>query len=265
MVGFQHFQLGHLNVQLHLFFDTGIAGCQHFDLGIGEGGGIHILDGARRGFPGHNLSDELLFILHQPPVIGVKGALGDIAEDFHLLVVVAAPHDPSGPLLQISGAPRTIKVMGGNKPLLHVGSGAHFLCTAQQDAHLTIAHLGEQLRLLRIGIGIMDKGDFLRWHSFGDQLGTNIIIYAHFQLNALGIFLYRVRVLTHHFFNNLPYLGLAGFLAFRFPFWRGKVAKHKLRTLGGCAFLPNLKHIFDTGVDLTVGVISQQGIHQSLV
>jgi hypothetical protein len=59
-----------------------------------------------------------LLVLHQPPIIGVKGALGDIAEYPDLLIVIAAPHDPSGPLLQISGAPRTVKVMGGHQTLL---------------------------------------------------------------------------------------------------------------------------------------------------
>lgn len=47
--------------------------------------------------------------------------------------------------------------------------------------------------------------------------------------------------------------------------YRYTVAKHKLCAFGGCAFLPNLKYVFDTGVDLAVGVVPQKGVHNALV
>ena len=88
VVGLQHFQLRHLHVQVHLFPNPVVPGGKSLDLGVGQGGGVHILGGPGGGFAGHNLTDEFLLVLHQPPVIGVKGALGDILVHPHLLIHV---------------------------------------------------------------------------------------------------------------------------------------------------------------------------------
>jgi len=63
MVGFQHFQLCDLHIQIHLLLDEWISGAQCLDLRIRKCLFIHIFAGAHRGFAGHNLRDKSLFIL----------------------------------------------------------------------------------------------------------------------------------------------------------------------------------------------------------
>ena len=79
MVGFQQLQLGHLNIQIHLFFDHRVAAGQCFDLGIRKRLLIHIFGGANRRFAGHDLADKFLLALHKLVKVGVEGALGDIS------------------------------------------------------------------------------------------------------------------------------------------------------------------------------------------
>ena len=50
MVRFQQPQAGHVNIQVHLLFYQRISSAQGLDLRIGEGGLVHILTGAHRGF-----------------------------------------------------------------------------------------------------------------------------------------------------------------------------------------------------------------------
>ena len=150
MVGFQQLQLGDLNIQIHLLLDSRVAGGKHLDLSIGQGGGVHVLDGARRGLATHQLADELLLVLHQPPVVGVKGALGDIAVDANGFVLISAPDNAPRPLLQIGGPPGTVQVVGGHQLGLDVGARTHLGGAAQQHPHLPGAYLGKQLRLFRV-------------------------------------------------------------------------------------------------------------------
>ena len=67
VVGFQHLQLCHLNVQVHLLLDERISGTQCLDLRIGKRLFVYILAGAHRGFRSHDLRDKPLFILKGLP------------------------------------------------------------------------------------------------------------------------------------------------------------------------------------------------------
>ena len=61
VIGFQKPEALHINVQVHLLLDVGIAGAERLDLRIGQGGFVNILTGPDRGFAGHDLPDELYF------------------------------------------------------------------------------------------------------------------------------------------------------------------------------------------------------------
>ena len=87
MVGFQQFQLGHLNVKIHLFLDHGVAAGQRLDLGIRKRLLVYIFGGADRRFAGHDLADKFLLALHKLVKVGVEGALGDIAVNVHLQIM----------------------------------------------------------------------------------------------------------------------------------------------------------------------------------
>ena len=50
VVRFEQPQAGHVNVQVHLLLYQRISGAQGLDLRIGEGGLVHVLAGAHRGF-----------------------------------------------------------------------------------------------------------------------------------------------------------------------------------------------------------------------
>ena len=65
VAGLEHIQPCHFHIQIALFDDKGIAGGQRLDLGIAQGGFIHIIRNADRGFAGHNLSDKFLLVLYK--------------------------------------------------------------------------------------------------------------------------------------------------------------------------------------------------------
>ena len=126
MVGFEHFQLGNLHIQIHLLTDTVVAGSQGLDFGVGKGGRVHILGGAGGAFGGHDLADEFLLVFHQPPVVSVKCPLGDILEHFHGRIHVALAQRSAGALLQIGRTPGAIQVVGRDNAVLHIRACAHF-------------------------------------------------------------------------------------------------------------------------------------------
>ena len=77
----------------------GIAGAKCFDFSVGQGGFVNILRRAHWGFAGHDLPDKLLLALHQLIEIAVKGVLGDVGVNVHLVVLIALADDASLPLL----------------------------------------------------------------------------------------------------------------------------------------------------------------------
>ena len=65
VAGLEHIQPCHLHIQIALFNDKRVAGGQSLDLGIAQGGFVHIIRHADRGFAGHDLSDKLLLVLYK--------------------------------------------------------------------------------------------------------------------------------------------------------------------------------------------------------
>ena len=111
MVRAQEFQLLHLNIQVHFLLDVGIAGTQGLDFRVAQSGFINVLRTAYRGFGGHDLTDELLFPLHQLIQVAVKGIFRHIGVDVHLGILIALTDNTSLPLLQIRGPPGTIHMV----------------------------------------------------------------------------------------------------------------------------------------------------------
>ena len=67
-------------------------------------------------------------------------------------------------------------MVDGHKAVLHVGPSAHLLGGAEQDAHLPGTNLAEQLLLLRLGVGVMDKGDLLTGDASRHQLVPDVLV-----------------------------------------------------------------------------------------
>ena len=109
---------GYIHIQVHLFLDGRITGAERLDLRIGQGGFVNILTGAYRTFAGHDLGDEFLLVLHRLPEIGVKGALGNIAVNLYIRILIALPDNASRTLLQITRTPRTVEIMQRDQSIL---------------------------------------------------------------------------------------------------------------------------------------------------
>ena len=220
----------------------GIAGAEGLDLRVGQGGFVYILAGPDWGFAGHDLPDELLLALHQLIEIAVKGVLGDIGVDVHLVILVALPDDPALPLLKVGGPPGTVQVVQRHEFLLDIGARAHLLGGADQHPDLPGAHLAEQLLFLRLCVGAVDIGYFFGWYASGDQLISQVIV------DILKF---------HHLIAALPVWDHFDGAAFARG---GEVAEHHLRgTLVRCA-LPDLEYIINAGVDLAGVAVREQGV-----
>ena len=176
MIRFHQTQTSHIHIQVHLFLYARISGAQSLDLGIGKRCLINILAGTDRAFAGHNLGNEFLLVFNRLPEISVKGALGDITEDKHFLVLIALTHNASCALFQITRPPRAVQVMESDQAILYVGAGTHFLCASHQDSHLSGAYFCKQIRLALFCIRFMDKCNFLPGDSMGNKFFTDIII-----------------------------------------------------------------------------------------
>ena len=121
--------------------------------------------------------------------------------------------------------------MRGHNAVLHIGPGPHFLGATDEHPHLPPAHLGKQLRLLRLGVGVVNERDLLLGNSLGDELRFYIVVDVEFAV-ALG---------------------------------GAQIAEHQLGPPDIRAVPPFLDDVLHTGIDLAVGVVGQQGILQPLV
>ena len=176
MVCFQHLQSGDFDIQIHLLFDGRIAGTQSLDFCKGQGRFIHIFAGTNRGFGGHNLADEFLFVFHRLPEVRIKCPFCDITVDVNLLIHIALPNDSTASLLQIARSPWAVEIMQGNQPVLHIHTSAHFEGAAHQDTHLTSTNLCKQFLFSGLCVCVMDEGNLLWRNTTGNQLGANVII-----------------------------------------------------------------------------------------
>ena len=231
MVGFQHFQLCDLHIQIHLLLDERITGAQCLDLRIGQRLLVHILAGAHRGFTGHNLRDKSLFILKGLKEVAVKCPFRNVIEHLDFLIHIALPDDATIALGHVAGLPAHVQVMHRHKPGLHVGACSHFCRTSEQNSHIAGAHLGEQCRLFCFGVSIVDELDLVFRHTGCNQLLANIVIDVKIAI----------------------------------VFRCGEVAEQKLGQLLIFALLPDFQHILHTDVELAVGVVRQHGVHQANV
>ena len=119
--------------------------------------------------------------------------------------------------------------MHRHEPLLDVRSGPHFCRTSEQNPHIAGANLGKQCGLFCFGIGVVDELNFAFRHPGGNQFFANIIVDVEVAI------VFRCR----------------------------EVAEQKLCQFLFLAIFPNLQNVPNTGVQLTVGVIRQHGIHQA--
>ena len=170
VAGLEHIQPCHLHIQIAFFDDKWVAGGQRLDLRIAQGGFVHIIRHADRGFAGHDLSNKFLLVLDELIQISIKCSLGYIAEDLHLLIFVTLTDNSSKPLLKVAGPPGAIQIMQGNQSILDVGSGTHFLCASHENAHLTGSYLRKKLFLFCFRVRCVDKSNLILRDACVQQL-----------------------------------------------------------------------------------------------
>ena len=172
-----------LLAEVHFLKDQGIAGRSGLHLGcIGRFAG-DVLDFPKLGAALADLLDKPCLAFDRLPLPGVQRVLGGIAQDLDLEPVgilgiefVALTDTTAVALFEIRRPPRCIEMVKGNKPVLHVGAGAHLRSRSEQETDLAGSHLAEQLLLLEIGIGVVDECDFAGRHAAVDQLLPQIVV-----------------------------------------------------------------------------------------
>ena len=143
VVGFQHLQLCHLHIQIHLLLDERITGAQCLDLRIRKRLLVHILAGAHRGFGSHNLRDESLFVLKGLEEVRIKRPLRNVIENLDFLIHIALTDDATIALGHVAGLPAYIQMMHRYEQRLDVRPGSHFCCASEQNSHIARAYFGE--------------------------------------------------------------------------------------------------------------------------
>ena len=94
----------------------------------------------------------------------------------HGRILVALAQYPALALLDVAWPPRRVEVVERHKALLYVGAGGHFLRGAKQDADAPGIDRIKQRLLLRVGIGVVDIGDFLGRNAFRNELVADFIV-----------------------------------------------------------------------------------------
>jgi hypothetical protein len=83
---------------------------------------------------------------------------------------VTLAQDATFTLLDIRRPPRSVEMMQRNQAFLDVGTGAHLLRAAKEDADLAGTHVAEELQLGGVTIVILDELNLRRWNAACQQL-----------------------------------------------------------------------------------------------
>ena len=89
------------------------------------------------------MADKFLLIFKSLKEISVKSFLRHILIDLHFFILVSLPDDTAITLGHIGRPPAHIQMMDGDQPVLHIGSGPHFLCAAHENSDLAASRFGE--------------------------------------------------------------------------------------------------------------------------
>ena len=230
-VGFKQSQFLNLNIQVHFLFDIRIACRKHFDFSIGQCGFVNILAGTDGRFARHNLRSEFLLALYKLIEVSVEGFLGHETVNIYRGIFVALTDTSAETLFQIGRSPRTVKVAGCGKFVLHIRTGSHLCGASHQDTDITSANLLKEFKFLCFGVRFVYKLDFLGGYSTLYELLTNIIIHGKIAVVFRG----------------------------------GKVTEEQLRQPFFLSFFPSFKHCVHTGVQLTALKVGEHWVNQSLV
>src|ERR1035441_8255032 len=96
-----------------LSISSGFPGAAVMACAVGQGGVADVLDLADIEPTAHDLGDEPGFAFDGLPHVAVEGALGNVSQDLHFVVVVALAQDAALALGDVGGPPRAVEMVEG--------------------------------------------------------------------------------------------------------------------------------------------------------
>lgn len=100
----------------------------------------------------------------------VEAALGNVANDGHLGVLVPLAQRPALALFDVGRPPRAVEVMEGHQAGLDVGAHSHLLRRAHQHRYRAGPTGGEQLGLGPVVAGLVHEADLALGHAAAHQV-----------------------------------------------------------------------------------------------
>ena len=183
----------------------------------------------------------MLLAVEYIPQSCVEAALSDIDVLRHLVVHVLLPESTTVTLFNIARSPRCVKMVNGYDALLSVHADAHLAGRAYKHSDFAVIHICKELLFLCVGVGLVDKGDFLFRNTPLDEICTHIVV----ELGALGV---------EHIVVDLLGNGFGGLaLALR----GSHIAEDYLCALDFVACLVLLEYIIAATVQLTARLIGE--------
>ena len=170
--------LRHFIVERQLLLDKRIAGSGALNFSISQCHKVGILYSSQLCITAHSLGDDGSLILQFLPHISIKRILHNIVKYLYFLIRIALAQNSAMPLLQITRPPRCIQIMQGNKMMLAVCASAHFLCRANQYAHITTVNLLEKFIHLGFVLCALYKGNLVIWYASIAQCPHELLIYT---------------------------------------------------------------------------------------
>jgi hypothetical protein len=138
---------GDVSVDGGLLQHERVTGGEGLDLREGEGLVADVVDVAIGQVAAGDLGDERGLPFEGLPHVGVEAALGDVAQDADLGVLVALAEDAAVALFDVGGSPRSVEVVHGDGAGLDVGADAHGLGGADEHRDGAVPARGEELGL----------------------------------------------------------------------------------------------------------------------
>ena len=255
----QILKLGKFVDELYLLLNHVVAGGKRLDLCGGKSDLSGVLRVSANVIAVHDLADEVLLPIKNIPQSGVKASLGNVGVLGDFFIQISLAESASVSLLHISGPPRCVQVVNGHNTLLGVHAHAHLAGRADEYSHLAVVHVREKLLLLRVGVRLVDKGNFLCRNPSFHQIGSHVVI----ELCAAGVKLGVVCFLG----VGGPALSLGGGHVAEDDL-RAKQVNHffslRVKNLFPGAFLILSQHILTAAVNLAAGLIGQCRVNHAL-
>ena len=148
-------------VELYLLHDQRATRCKRLDFGSRKRYFTRVFGLTSDVLAVHDLIDKARLSVKDIPKARVKAALGNVGIFRYLVIHVFLSERAAVSLFNVARSPRSVKVVNRYDALLRVHTNTHLTGRTDQHTYLAIVHVFEELLFLRIGVRLVNKGDFL--------------------------------------------------------------------------------------------------------